>query len=633
MALTIDNIVNALRINRDDFDTLFQQTQVGMPDTLRRSLIGTSLEADDKQAFRAALAYAESQNFLDEFLESIVKESLEDGTIGIALKEAALSKNNDPSLQALTNTVRGFNYPEIRRRGMDEGIQWTAKVLVDNAPAGTAVLIGPHLLLTAWHVVHPLFIPAVGPVPKGKPSVIFRDQTWIPEPGSHTRLKIRFDETTFENKKPITIDAAEDWLLWACACHDDEMPNLPTDKTKLNGYWDYAIICLTEAPGLERKWAHLDTRAVVPKSKDTVFVFQHPNGTTLQLDDDEVGNVDPPIVPKYRFLHYANTAKGSSGGPCFDRSFLLFGLHQGEWYPEFNKADGEKQVVNRGVPILRIIEHMKAHGIDLPAPPPSMIRIWNLGGKKKFLPVVGTDSFQTLIWNAALNDTTRLITINGNEKSGKSFMLNVLAPMLPEGAHLKLIFEAAEYTKKDVIPLATMICERAGAPVPVFPSKDQSTGNNWLRDDVAGAVVTALNNIRNNRLVWICFKDLNSSKVELDQTQQFLLAFYEHLAMAANSWLRMILDGMQGQIPYSIAEYHEEFLVPVVSEEDISNFLKWAVNELELQNDFPPVALRAAAMALKKDYDRSLIDKPLEAKIKLVTDISEQIDFFLKASK
>lgn len=631
MELTIENIVEALKTNRSDFDTIFQQAQIGLPSGLRRSLEGLSQEADDKRAFATALGYAESQGFLNIFLDYIAQESLDDGSISIALKEAALNNNQNDMLQALTNTIKGFDFPEIRRRGTDEGIRWTAKVLIDNKAAGTAVLIGPHLLLTAWHVVYPLFVSKQSVRASTGPGVIFRGQNMVPEIGSHARLRVRFDELTYDNKTPLTIDAAEEWLVWACACHDEEIPQLPQDKAVLNGYWDYAIISLKQAPGLERRWANLDPRAVVPKSRDTVFVFQHPDGLTLKLDDNELGNIDPPIIPTYRFLHYANTAKGSSGGPCFDRSFLLFGLHQGEWYPELNKANGQKQYVNRGVPIQRIIEHLKAHGVELPAPPPSMIRIWNLGGKKKFLPAVGTDSFQTLIWKSALTGEPRLITIDGKEQSGKSFMLDVLAPMLPEGGHLKLIFEADSYAKKEVVPLAALICETAGAEVPAFPPQESSTVNNWLRDDVAGPVIKALDKARNNRTVWICFKNLNISQVENPLTRQFLLALYEQLV--SNTWLRIILDGMRGQIPYSVADIQEEFLVPDVSEEDIENFLKWAVTELQLENLYPPAAVRAAAKGLKRAYDKTNIERPLEAKTELVTAISKQVNDFIEASK
>jgi len=631
MELTIDNIVNALKINRADFDNFFQQVQVGLPERLRRSLDGLSQDADDNKAFAVALAYAQAQHFLTMFLECIVQQSLEkDGAIGLALKEAALNKNNNPSLQAMTNVVKGFDYPEIRKRGMDEGIQWTAKVLIDNAPAGTAVLIGAHLLLTAWHVVYPLFEPVAGLAPQG-PGVLFRNQTWVPQAGSHSRLKVRFDELTFENKTPFDVEAAENWLVWACACHDDEIPALPADKTVLNGYWDYAIIALNQAPGLQRKWANLDPRAVVPKAKDTVFVFQHPNGSTLQLDDDELGGIDPPVVPQYRFLHYANTAKGSSGGPCFDRSFLLFGLHQGEWYAEQNKADGEKQYVNRGIPIKRIIEHMNAHGVKLPAPPPSMIRIWTtLASNGKRVPAVGTDSFQTLIWNSALTGDPRLITIDGKKQSGKSFMLDMLAPMLPEGGHLKLIFEVESYAKKEVIPVATMICKAAGAAIPVFPAPKASTDNNWLRDDVAGAVVIALEKVRDSRMVWLCFKNLNLSKVENDQTRLFLLALCESLV--TNTWLRIILDGNQEEIPYSVTDIYREFMVPDVSIEDINNFLNWAVRDLELQDLYPPAAVHAFAIGLKRNYEKANVARPAEAKKELVIAISKQVSDFIEAS-
>ena len=113
---------------------------------------------------------------------------------------------------------------------------------------------------------------------------------------------------------------------------------------------DYAVLRLAQTPGMTRRWADLDARAVVPKADTHIVLLQHPGGYDLKWDQNDI--VAPEVawcqvIPRLRFLHRANAVGGSSGGPCFDRTFMLFGLHQGEW------TRGKTGLrINRGVPIV-----------------------------------------------------------------------------------------------------------------------------------------------------------------------------------------------------------------------------------------------------------------------------------------
>jgi hypothetical protein len=162
MTITIDQIVDALRISRAEFGRIFVVAQIDLVANPADRILFESVThaADDKEAFREALAIAQQGQFLDPFVHLISDENREDGTITKALVDDAASATHDPKqqarLQAMTDLARGFQNPEAIYRGMNIGMRWTVKVFVDGSPKGTGILIGPHLVMTAWHVVRDL---------------------------------------------------------------------------------------------------------------------------------------------------------------------------------------------------------------------------------------------------------------------------------------------------------------------------------------------------------------------------------------------------------------------------------------------------------------------------------------------
>ena len=620
MTLTIEQIAGALRISRSEFGRIFVQAQMAVAENPgERVLFDAIAHAGvDRDAFIEALRWAEQKQYLDALVRAVVAEGLEDGSITAALAAEAASISQDANrkaaLQAITDVAKGFQRPEVLYRGVNIGMRWTVKVLIDGKSSGTGILIGPHLVLTAWHVVRNLF-EAIG------------NNRFTAKPNTHTSLSVEFDDLSgvFDARAaplgPQRIPAHLQWCATHSECHPEEIAGrLPKDLAELEGFWDYAVLRLAKTPGLERRWASLDARAVVPSAHARIIVFQYPAGQPMRLDDNEVVAPDPAAaaaIPRWRFLHQANTLGGSSGAPCFDRSFMLFGLHQGEWAAV--SANGK--MINRGVPIVRIKEHIQMSIRDLPVPDPTESPVWKLGSTDLYAPVVGCDLFQSLVWRSAVAGSPRMILLAGETGSGKTYRLSVLSAMLPDSGHLKIALRADAISKQDAAQLATSICKAAGAAIPAFASASEfnSTVSTWVRDELAQKVVQALEGVRSGRLVWLTIADLNRTDIQGDNASSFLLSLYEQTRTV--DWLRIVLDGMKGDPLTSLRAITERNRADHVTRDDIETYIRRAIAEFETPQE---EMVRGFSKVAYKKYDTWLNEDPSKAMGQL-SDILEDL--------
>jgi hypothetical protein len=531
----------------------------------------------DQDAFAVALRFALAEQWLEILVDIIIDEGLEDGSLTRELAESKANGGN-VELQAMTNLASGFDQPDIIYRGIGDGMRWTGKIMVDGHPTGTGILISPNLVLTAWHVVQGMFTPD----PQG---------SWSPKPNQAARLQVEFDDflalmgRTLRPMTPLRVNAHQDWCIAFSACHSDELVDkLPANLEELKGYWDYAIVRLEKAAGLMRRWAPLDARSVVPRPDEGIVLFQHPAGLPLKVNQNFIAAINPPApaaVPKLRFLHYANAVHGSSGGPCFDKNFMLFGFHQGQW----KTAPNNGRVTNRGVPVVRILEHIKEKIKELPTLDAAENPVWSLGVTKQYAPVIGTNDFQKIVWRAAVSGTPRIIVIAGFNGSGKTFRVEVLSSMLSDGGHLKVTLNSDSISKLSAPKLAEMICLKAGVPAPpITPlSEVNSTSSVWLKDEVVVKVMSALEAARKGRLVWLSITNLNTFEIENEDASQLLLLLYEQTL--AVDWLRVVLDGMRGDVQASLNEQKETYRVTEIASADIESYFKRFIAELNLPVD------------------------------------------------
>lgn len=157
--LTIDEIVSTLKISRSEFGNCFLRAQINHNVRLqeRETFESVTHEADNAQAYTTALTLAEARGWLDTLVRLIDQQGLASGELSRRLFEEDVKGSNDPQLQGMVNRTRNFGQPDVRYRGMGDAMRWTAKILIKGDFQGTGVLIGPNLVLTAWHVVKELF--------------------------------------------------------------------------------------------------------------------------------------------------------------------------------------------------------------------------------------------------------------------------------------------------------------------------------------------------------------------------------------------------------------------------------------------------------------------------------------------
>ncbi len=623
----IQTIVQALSATREEFGNMFLQAQArhGVMPRKHFEAIATS-EADNDTAFTLALQHASNQGWLETLVNIIIDEGLEDGSLTQSLAEAQANAG-DATLQATTNLARGYGQPDVFYKGYGNGIRWTGKILIDGSGKGTGILIGPHLMLTAWHVVKDLFNPSA-------------NGQWEPDPQAATRLQVEFDDflsvigRTLQPTQPLRVSAHDNWCVSFSACHPDELnERMPSDLGQLKNFWDYAIIRLAKAPGLLRRWASPDAQSVVPRPDDSVVIFQHPDAQPMKVDQDKIAALEPPVpsaVPKYRFLHYVNSLGGSSGAPCFDKSFTLFGIHQGKWKKSAAEGQGEGRVVNRGIPIARVLEHIKEVIKELPALEPSENPIWSLGETKQYAPVIGTDSFQSVIWRSAVAGMPKVIVIRGGRGSGKTFLVGLLSSMLPDGGHLKVTLKSESISKMNAEQLAQKICETAGAPALSLsrPEDLDSTEAVWLKSEVAVKVIDALNAVRRGRLVWLLITDLNSFEIEDASASQLLFLLYEQTL--SKNWLRVVLDGMRVKLPISLegVEAHTDtHRIAQIVPGDIKDYFE----RLMVQLNIPiiPQYINGLINQVLPVYQSAIDDETGDAMKRLHSKVSEVANSFI----
>lgn len=544
--LPIDQIIKALRLSRDEFAMLFLQAQVGLP--IRRNFEAVVETAVGDEAFRVGLTYALGQGFLVQLLKGIVDDQRDDGTLATEMLTQGAAGSAD--LQAMVDVVNGFGLPKTMAYRLLNGIKWTCKMYVDGHERGTGILIGPNLVLTAWHVVAGLYL-------LNQPNPNER----TPDKQGANRLQVEFDNydgylngsLMLRPSTSLMVNAHNDWSVSFKACHEQELLNkIPANLTELSGCWDYAVIRLARSIGAERRWANLDPNAVVPRKGQRVMVFQHPQGKSLKFDEAAIAApavANPAVFPALRFLHQANALPGSSGGPCFDQDFILFGLHQGEW-----PTHPPELKLNRGIPIAGIEAHIRQEIGTLPGPSPADSSIWTLGETDQNMPVLGCDDFQATIWQSVLSGQYRLFVVNGMPGSGKTFRTRVLTAMLPAGGHLMIRLNQESVSKKSAVDLAETIAQQAGQALPPLATQTDlnTTAAAWLRAEVLPKLLQVLEQARQGRMVWLVLTDLNSYNMDGALATDLLTLLYEQVTTL--DWLRIVLDGMRGDLPDIVSQ-------------------------------------------------------------------------------
>jgi hypothetical protein len=308
-----------------------------------------------------------------------------------------------------------------------------------------------------------------------------------------------------------------------------------------------------------------------------MYILQHPGGSDLKADDQELGGPeDFPESgghPNIRFIHYVNSDEGSSGAPCFDKSFSLFGIHQGTWpHPP---AKSEK--ANRGIAVTSIFRHVDTTG-GIPPPDPENVPVWNLADDDGLVPAIGRQEFQRLVWSAASTDDTRILVIRGGDQSGKSYLLNMLDNMLPDALHAKVEIFSETLTLPEGTAFVDKICRLAHAAIPAMQTPEEfgQSRPTW-REAIIKKLVEALEAAHRppgsaeSRMTWLLFRDMNKPETYGLEINELISLLCE--AAAKSTGLRIVLDGFEGSLSQEANRMAKPYTTTLFTAAEIEKFL------------------------------------------------------------
>lgn len=550
----IAKLVDALRVDRQVFRRLYDAAVRTKPQALpfialaairdrnARDLVGVE---KNKADFIEGLRQLDRYNLLFEFVStnaSILFENIAEANV---------------RLQAIANFAQPFPPGQQLTLAHITAMRRCCRIVCRPPGAepvkGSGFLIGPHLVLTNWHVVKALLDQAGNEVADSHAAMTFEFDALIRNDGGAERI--------------LQVSPVTKWLVKASPAHPDEIAGgsggpggpWPADPDVLAQNLDFAIVELDGTPGHARGYYDL-VAAPWPNANTGLSLFQFPLGRamTYLFGEVEAPNIFADNVRPPRIWHHINTERGSSGGLCLDvGSFKAVALHQaGYEFKRGENAEGNPAdiaVTNAAIPLAAIAQVAGQAVQSRIASAPRVIRK-TPGGD----PVIGRGDFQNLI-DRALRGSEHIITVETTfdetrreprSKIGKSFSAAIMQALLPAPQHLVFPVTAARFTNdayKAASYIVAAIDLQSAGSVPAAPS-GQTTLDAEAIGNLVTPVIDVMKGTAGNGILWLVIDDLDRYPILIElTTSTFLNALCKAVAFEAR--LRAVLVGQIGRPP------------------------------------------------------------------------------------
>jgi Cdc6-like AAA superfamily ATPase/tetratricopeptide (TPR) repeat protein len=394
---------------------------------------------------------------------------------------------------------------------------------------GTAFLIGPDLLLTAFHVVE-------GAV-NGHD-----DPTHFNFHFDHNALHSDADSGTIYRLVP------NDWLV-DYSGYEPRM-SLAERKGGATNLLDYALLRLAGVPGQEpvggeraepgappRGWITVQSAPRLPEKGQSIFIVHHVHGDRLRL---EIGTIIAADEDGTSIYYDAETGPGSSGAPCFNIGWELIAIHH-SLRAESSQAGAPHRSVGTQVAALLPLLAKRGRGtlpaVNLFAAP--LLR----GGRPFFNRLTLRQHLRLL----ASPEGPRVLLVNGPRGSGKTYSCEFIFHVLtssPGNRYVYVDFSQFNHFHPSMFALAEEIAYQMRRPpgsMPVLSAEQMERSVNQLCNLITAEVNKGITNW------WLIFDEVQDVKLAPE-----ILDFIYELMFRSQSVarrLRLILLSFDDALP------------------------------------------------------------------------------------
>ena len=530
----------------------------------------------DIRDFEAAMLRAAKENFLISLVFNHFFSFTNEGS----------SSSLNADLQSIVDVKRGFtDGVQITQRALN-AMRRSCFILTQERDAngkwkdkdelGSGFLVGPHLVMTNYHVIKSLLSQDGTPLQHG--------------PKLACRFDYHHDQRAIVPKKTYRAQTKEPgWLVHA----QESLPmGVAETKENLAAHLDYAIIRLQGRPGDQRGFYGFDEMPRVPLPNDPIEVWQFPQGQPISAMSgsclpapSRLGFNDPSLAP--RIYHDVNTLPGSSGSLILGDDKTPVALHDAG----FKSTSTGDERRNRGIPLRFVLDDAKSFVTE------ELRQVRQKTGwhPVRRTPILGRNLLQDHIF-AALTGKAKIITVLTRRaddltrvpRIGRSYTLDILESCVPEADNHIIALQASKIDPDAFLTAGRIVEAIMPDKIAELPNpSDETTVDADINGPLVNATITALKAAAGNKRIWLLIDDLDRHEIGTQwPSSNYLIALYRR--MANEPRMRVVLTGLPkrlvGLSDASMSELTlEETLIEAPAKQECIDWL-----QAHLIDEMPP---------------------------------------------